>query len=837
TRHDSSNLDYVYLNMSSSVQYCSKCHQSRSIDCFDLKNGRRLKTCSRHGEKRKRSTTSIWSSLIDQIESWKLDPNLSELTLGLGFDLDAVPSAFPSRLDQRADSSINYDLVDDAIQRLAQLISAVGQNRFRLKRKPRTSPLTYYYNCAQDTGYYGQKETPLIRDAHRMERFACHSSLVFRVCLDTRSITIDFKHKKHAPYLDISLSAAVQQFVIDRAYLDTPARIFRQVTDLRDSLDGADKATQSQVYYRWRTECKQQWLRDNDQWRSALMLLQEKSIDHAEYQFGNVLGLAIYCKEAMSMVTSRQLGNELVMDATYGTNNLGISLFAVLVEVDGAGFPVGYCFLRKTGQDNADAGATSAVLAMFLRRFKDAGFIPTFFGTDKDNSEISAIQTVWPGVKLQLCFWHAKRAIKSKLSEAKETRPQGAYHPAEALDVIQCDQFSSDLCWGTLPHNRVDRTHCLGHCLCPSRSRDFSISGRTGPGLGPEKDVVLTMFASHFNAHQLFPRRLGIRETATEIWSRCATEAFQWCYSRDNFRLWAYFWINWYRPTEWPKWARAANDEVPVLKTTMILESHWCRVKHSYLHDYNRPRIDLVAYIILSRLIPDTYDKLQILLSKDLRRGTMSWRLAFKQMWQKLESEQCPPALFSEYATNPHSWTCACFPFANSRFLLCKHLVASVQPIKDRWTFFRTIKRQRTCPFWKDAQLCANEDLFPQSQEVSVIADIPSSDEDEILSSEDDLGFEDNISATFEPHETNAVVQVDEAIKLFDDFADLVRHQRSIGATRFFERLRETRAYREIEGVMADLTRRERQQVMPRTWDRFINPLSMFVEGWSRLGR
>ncbi|CAJ2665168.1 unnamed protein product [Trifolium pratense] len=104
------------------------------------------------------------------IKSWKLDPNLSELTLGLGFDLDVIPSAFPSRLDQHPESSINYDLVDDAIQRLAQLISAVGQSRFRRKRKPRTLPSAYYYNCPQDTGYYGQKETPLIRDAHRMER-------------------------------------------------------------------------------------------------------------------------------------------------------------------------------------------------------------------------------------------------------------------------------------------------------------------------------------------------------------------------------------------------------------------------------------------------------------------------------------------------------------------------------------------------------------------------------------------------------------------------------------------------------------------------------------------
>lgn len=73
------------------------------------------------------------------------------------------------------------------------------------------------------------------------------------------------------------------------------------------------------------------------------------------------------------------------------------------------------------------------------------------------------------------------------------------------------------------------------------------------------------------------------------------------------------------------------------------------------------------------------------------------------------------------------------------------------------------------------------------------------------------MGFEDNVSATFELDEINAVVQVDVAIKLPDDFADLVRHQRSISATSYFDGLRETRAYREIEGVLVDLTQRECQ--------------------------
>lgn len=49
-------------------------------------------------------------------------------------------------------------------------------------------------------------------------------------------------------------------------------------------------------------------------------------------------------------------------------------------------------------------------------------------------------------------------------------------------------------------------------------------------------------------------------------------------------------------------------------------------------------------------------------------------------------------------------------------------------------------------------------DFFPQPQEDSVVVTISSSDGIEILSPEDDLGFEDDVLTTFEPDETNAVV-------------------------------------------------------------------------------
>ncbi|CAK7565191.1 MAG: hypothetical protein SEPTF4163_003101 [Sporothrix epigloea] len=106
---------------------------------------------------------------------------------------------------------------------------------------------------------------------------------------------------------------------------------------------------------------------------------------------------------------------ELSMDATYGTNNAGMDLFAVLAEVDGAGIPLAHLFLETVqgddGSSNARPGAITVVLSRFLQTLRDAGFNPTFFGCDKDLSEIKAIQTTFSrqkfssvtGTRCELC--------------------------------------------------------------------------------------------------------------------------------------------------------------------------------------------------------------------------------------------------------------------------------------------------------------------------------------------------------------------------------------------------------------------------------------------------
>lgn len=117
-----------------------------------------------------------------------------------------------------------------------------------------------------------------------------------------------------------------------------------------------------------------------------------------------------------------------------------MSLFAVLAEIDGTGVPLCYLFIgidaNHVAPKPADSCSTTSILKQFLLPLKDAGLAPSFFGCDKDQAEITAIQTTWPNATVQLCFWHAKRAIRKKLKDAGKTKSQRRYDPMQAKALV-----------------------------------------------------------------------------------------------------------------------------------------------------------------------------------------------------------------------------------------------------------------------------------------------------------------------------------------------------------------------------------------------------------------
>lgn len=77
------------------------------------------------------------------------------------------------------------------------------------------------------------------------------------------------------------------------------------------------------------------------------------------------------------------------MDVTYKTNQLGYELYGILASVRGTDFPIAY-MLVKNQVDVRDA--QFEVVKKFLHELRERALKPKFFFTDKDWSQIQAIQ-------------------------------------------------------------------------------------------------------------------------------------------------------------------------------------------------------------------------------------------------------------------------------------------------------------------------------------------------------------------------------------------------------------------------------------------------------------
>ncbi|KAI9259553.1 hypothetical protein BDA99DRAFT_410901, partial [Phascolomyces articulosus] len=65
-----------------------------------------------------------------------------------------------------------------------------------------------------------------------------------------------------------------------------------------------------------------------------------------------------------------------------------------------------------------------------------------------------------------------------------------------------------------------------------------------------------------------------------------------------------------YKPEAWRNWARTAvPDRIPTAKTTKLIEAHWKVLKRNHLYRYNRPRLDLLVFVITQRHFPELRHK------------------------------------------------------------------------------------------------------------------------------------------------------------------------------------------------------------------------------------
>lgn len=137
----------------------------------------------------------------------------------------------------------------------------------------------------------------------------------------------------------------------------------------------------------------------------------------------------------------------------------------------------------------------------------------------------------------------------------------------------------------------------------------------------------MEMISCHFNVHLLIPGECGTCRYEESIRQKCAEMMYEWYNERNYFKFRAYLYVNWYKPEQSKLWARPANtDEITLLKTTMVFESHWRRVKHDFLHMFNRPRIDFLFWTLTSQWIPQGINKTRAIQKGDHRTVSACWR-------------------------------------------------------------------------------------------------------------------------------------------------------------------------------------------------------------------
>ncbi|KAF7328432.1 hypothetical protein MVEN_02559100 [Mycena venus] len=234
------------------------------------------------------------------------------------------------------------------------------------------------------------------------------------------------------------------------------------------------------------------------------------------------------------------------------------------------------------------------------------------------------------------------------------------------------------------------------------------------------------------------------------------------------------------------------------------------------------PRCDLLAWILITKLAPCYYRKLDRLLTDTGRyRELPSWRRDFKQAWRKLEKTPITLPVNPAYKTDAKKMICTCPSLPISRFLLCKHVVQALEPVPP--VFFLEVKRQRTAPFWAHPSLRPlSGDDSAQDGPSAHAGDGPNTAGDALsdLDDEDD----DNLVDT-QPYDDGRtfVEAMDENIDLILEFAKGLKYQCQFRDQRMLQAVeREGASFLRL--ARACLGKEKRLQLTrgttPSTWDK-----------------
>ena len=109
-----------------------------------------------------------------------------------------------------------------------------------------------------------------------------------------------------------------------------------------------------------------------------------------------------------------------------------MELFGGMANMLSEELPLSFLFVVTNTE--APPNTKEAVLVNWIEALKSCGIMPEFTLSDKDVTEISALNWVWPRAKHQLCLWHMLRALKRRLANNRE--PPAFYGSADAKKMF-----------------------------------------------------------------------------------------------------------------------------------------------------------------------------------------------------------------------------------------------------------------------------------------------------------------------------------------------------------------------------------------------------------------
>jgi len=112
----------------------------------------------------------------------------------------------------------------------------------------------------------------------------------------------------------------------------------------------------------------------------------------------------------------------------------------------------------------------------------------------------------------------------------------------------------------------------------------------------------------------------------------------------------------------------------------MGTENFWKQLKHNYLHHMLQPHLNLLVWILITKVTPEYIVHAEVLEDTHClghSKPLSTYQKYFKSSWKQLMEASVSRII---YVTDVTTWTCNCGQQKYHSQHLCKYLVQSVQP-------------------------------------------------------------------------------------------------------------------------------------------------------------